>query len=120
MGDDLWDPLGKVGRELAQITQDWRQSGGEEDAENADNSEYQKNDGDRARGVVAAEPELGNAGDDGRKNDGKQSADVNDKKLFFEGPGDSEKEQDDDAEEYVAVDGAGGLFLSEGLALNRL
>ncbi len=62
--------------------------------------------------MVAAEVELRDASDDGHENDGEEGADVEDQELFFEGPGEGEKEQDGDCEEDVAADrSAGALFV---------
>ena len=63
----------------------------------------ENDDGDGARGAVAANVEFGDAGDDGRENDGEERADVDDLQLFEQVPGEVEREQDGDAEEDVAA-----------------
>jgi len=90
--------------ELAEVAEDGRQAGGEEEREDASDSDDQKDDGYGTRGMVAADIELGDACDDGHENDGEEGADVEDQKLFLEGPGEGEKKEDRDAEEDVAAD----------------
>jgi len=90
--------------ELAEVAEDRGQAGGEEEREDACDGDDQKDDGYGARGVVAADMELGDAYDNGHENDGEEGADVEDQDLFPEGPGEGEKEEDRDTEEDVAAD----------------
>jgi hypothetical protein len=64
--------------------------------------------------MVAADVELGDAGDGGHENDGEEAADVEDQDLFPECPGEGEKEEDGDGEEDVAADGCAGSLLVRG------
>jgi hypothetical protein len=57
---------------------------------------------------------LGDAGDDRHQDDGEEGADVEDQQLFLEGPGEGEKEQDDDAEKDIATSRSSGLPLVGG------
>ncbi len=111
-GNDVGDALRELVGELAEVAYDGREAGGEEESEDASESDNQEHDCHTARRMVAADIELGNASDDGHENDGKEGADVKDQELFFEGPGKGEKKQDGDCEEDVAADrGAGALFV---------
>src|SRR5580704_15416421 len=62
--------------------------------------------------MIAAQVELRDARDGGHEDDSKEAADVEDQKLFLEGPGEGEKKKDGDREEDVAADfGPGSLFV---------
>ena len=112
LGDDAGNALRQLVGELAEVAQDRREAGGEEERENAGNADDQKDDGYGARWMVAADIELRDASDGGHENDSKEGTDVEDQKLFLEGPGEGEKKQDRDTEEDVAADfSAGSLFV---------
>jgi hypothetical protein len=50
-------------------------------------------------------------GDGRHENDGKESADIEDEKLFLECPGKGEEEENADRKEDVAADGGAGSLL---------
>jgi hypothetical protein len=97
-GDDVGDALRELVGELAQVADDGRQAGGEEEREDGGDADDQQADGDGSRGTVAADVELRDARDGRHENYGKEGADVENQKLFFEGPGEGEEEQDGDRE----------------------
>jgi hypothetical protein len=111
---DLGDALGELVGELAEVAEDGREAGGEEECEDAGYADDQKDDGCCARGMVAAEIEFCDAGDGGHEDDSEEGADVEHEELFLEGPGKGEEEQDRDAEEDVAADFIAGSLLVGG------
>jgi hypothetical protein len=110
-GDDGGDALGEFGGEVAEVVENGRKAGGEEEGEDAGDGCDQKDDGYGAGGTVAAEVELPDAINGGHENDSKEAADVENQELFSEGVGEREKKKDGDAKEDVAADfGAGSLL----------
>ena len=103
-GDDVRDALREFCGEVAEIAQDWGQTGGEEEREDSGDGDDEKNDGDGAGGTIAANADLGDAGDGGRENDSEEGADVEDEDLFLERPGEGEQEKNSDGEEDVSAD----------------
>ena len=57
-GDDVGNALGELVGEVAEVAQDGGKAGGEEEGEDAGDGDDQKDDGDGAGGMVAAEVEL--------------------------------------------------------------
>jgi len=110
LGDDVGNALREVVGELAEVAEDGRQAGGEEEREDAGDADDQKDDGYSARRAIAADIELGDAAYEGHENDSEEGADVEDEELFPEGPGEGEKEEDRDAEEDVAGTSARDRF----------
>jgi len=109
--DYLRDSLGKFGGEVAEVAQDRRQAGGEEEGEDESDGDDENEDANSAGGVIAAEVEFGDEFDGGHEDDGEESADVEDQELFLEGPGKGQEEEDGDGEEDVAADFGAGLLL---------
>jgi hypothetical protein len=107
-GDDVGEALGEFGREVAEIAQNGRKASGEEECDDEGDAEDEENDGDGARGVIAANVELRDPVDRRHENNGEEGADVEDQELFFEGPGEGEEEEDRDRKEDVAADGGAG------------
>jgi hypothetical protein len=104
--------LGKFSGEVAEIAQDGRKAGGEEDCQDEQDGDDEENDGDGARGMVSAKTALADVRDGGYKNDCEEGADVEDDEFFAEGPREREKKENCDAEEDVAADlGAGSLVV---------
>jgi hypothetical protein len=60
--------------------------------------------------MIAANRELGDAGDDRHQDDGEEGADVEDLEFFAELPGEAEEEKDADGEQDVAACGYARLF----------
>ena len=118
-GGDVGNALREVVGELAEVAQDGRETGGEEEGEDAGDGDDQKDDGDGARGMVAAQVETSDASDGGHEDDSEEGADVEDQELFPEGPGEGEKQEDRDAEEDVAADFSTGSFLVGGEVFGR-
>jgi hypothetical protein len=54
--------------------------------------------------MVAADVDLGDAGDGGHEDDSEEGADVEDEQLFFECPRKGEKKKNAEGEEDVAAD----------------
>jgi hypothetical protein len=104
--------LWKFSGEVAEVAQDGRKAGGEEDCEDKQDGDDEEDDGDGTRGVVSAKAVPGDVRDGGHENDSEKGADVKNDEFFAEGPGEDEKEEDRDAEEDVAADfGAGSLLV---------
>jgi hypothetical protein len=111
-GGDVGNALRKLVGEAAEVAQDRRQAGGEEEREDARDADDQEDDCYRARRMVSADLQLADAVDEGNENDSEESADVEDQELFLECPGKGEEEKDGDGKEDVAPDfGAGSLFV---------
>ena len=112
--DDYGEALGGVRDEAAEIAHDGGKGDAEEEDGGAEDDEKEDDDADGARGAVLAEAERFDVADDGGEDDGEESADVEDFKLFEEVPGDIQGEQDADGEEDVTVDGAALLRSFDG------
>jgi hypothetical protein len=118
-GDDLGDALREFFGEAAEVAQDGGKARGEEERENKGDRDDQEDDGNGARRTVPAKIELGEAGDGGHEDDSEEAADVEDQQLFLDGPGESEKKEDDDAEENVTADFSAGPLLVRGEVFRR-
>jgi hypothetical protein len=114
LGNDVGNALGEFVGELAEVAQDGRETGGEEECEDASDADDEKDDCYRARRMVAAQVEASDAAYERHENDSEESADVEDEELFPEGPGEGEKEEDDDTEDDVAADFSAGSLLVGG------
>ncbi len=86
-GDHVGDALGEFVGEVIEVAEDGREASGEEEGEDGGDGGDQKDNGDAAGRLVAAEIEPGDAADSGHEDDCEESADVEDQKLFLEGPG---------------------------------
>jgi hypothetical protein len=107
-GDDGGDALGQIFGELAEIAQDGWEPHGEEDAQYNGDSDDEDQDGDGAGGAKGAELPVGDVVDDGDEDGGEECGDVEDDELLAERPGEGEAEEDCEAEEDVAANGAAG------------
>lgn len=109
--DDFGDAMGDVAGEAAEIVEDGGKAHGEEESEDEGDCKDEQDDRYGARGVSAAELELGDAIDDRHEDDGEEGADIEDQQLLLEGPGEGEQKQQHDAEEDMAADRGAGLLL---------
>jgi len=119
LGNDAGNALRELVGELAEVLQDGRQAGGEEERDDASDGDDQKDDGYRARRMVAAQVETSDAAYEGHEDDSEEGADVEDQDLFPESPGEGEKEEDGDAEEDVGADFSAGSLLVGGEVFGR-
>jgi len=113
-GGDVGNALRELVGEAAEVAQYGGQTGGEEECEYQGDADDEQDDGDGARGMVAAKVDLRDAGDGGHENDSEERADVEDQNLLLEGPGEGEEEKDGDRKEDVAADFSAGSLLVGG------
>ena len=104
------EALREFGGELLQVTENGRQAEGEEDGEGEQYGGDEDEDGDSARGMAAADGEVGDAVDDGHQDDGKESGDVEHQELFAERPAEGDEQEDEEGEEDVAANAETGRF----------
>ena len=111
LGDDAGNALRELVGELAEVSQDGRQAGGEEEREEAGYADDQEDDCYRAGRMVSAQVETSDADDERHENDSEERADVENQELFPEGPGEGEEQEDDDAKDDVTADFSAGSLL---------
>jgi len=93
---------------LAEIAQDGWEPHGEEDAQYNGDSDDEDQDGEGTGGAEGTELPGGDVIDDRDEDGGEEGGDVEDDELLAERPGEGEAEEDCEAEEDVAADGAAG------------
>jgi hypothetical protein len=100
---DLGNALREFVGEVAEVAQNGRKSGGEEERKDGRDGDDEKDDGDSSGGLIAAEFEFGDARDGGHEDDREESTDIKDQELLLEGPGQGKQENDDEDEDDIAA-----------------
>ena len=125
-GDDGRDALWKLDAEVAEVTQDGRQTDGEEESEGEKHRDDKENNRHEARRTIAANVGGHDSIDRGHEDDSEKSADVEDEDLLGEHPGKREEEEDPEGKEDVAANVGAGVYNENihaglnGLRLGRL
>jgi hypothetical protein len=110
--------LRKLGRELPEVSEDRGEAEGEEDSECERSADDQDDDGNGARGTIAAKAQFGDASDDWSQHHGEEGADVDDLQLFKKMPCQIEGKKDGDSKEDVTAYCFAGFFVA-GVKIGR-
>ena len=114
-GHDAWNAGWQVLSELMDVANDGWETDGEQETEREEDCSEQKGDGRRA-GDAPAVPDFehDDAIDDGREDNGKERADVDQDKDIAQSPGECERKNDTEGKEDVASGGVGLRILGGG------